>query len=126
LAMVECLTAGVKAGVDAATLIEVFQKSGIGRNLDLQIAMPATLFRGNFDPPRFAMKTAHKDMLLALEIAREANVPMRLAEVCQADMSEAIRRRWGDKDNTIFLKLQEERAEIEVRVPIDNPEAVTR
>ena len=57
LATVECLTAGVKAGVPAATLVEVFQKSGLGRNLDLQVAMPATLFRGNFEP-RFLMRTA--------------------------------------------------------------------
>jgi 3-hydroxyisobutyrate dehydrogenase-like beta-hydroxyacid dehydrogenase len=116
LAMVECLTAGVKAGVDAATLVEVFQKSGIGRNLDLQVAMPATLFHGKFQPPRFAMKTARKDMGLATELAREIQVPMRLAQICEVDMAEAIRRGWGDQDNTIFLTLQEERAGVAVRV----------
>lgn len=114
LATIECLTAGVKAGVDAATLIEVFQKSGLGRNLDLQVAMPATLFRGNFQP-RFLMKTARKDMGLATELARAVGVPMNLAEVCEQDMIEAIHRGWEDKDNTIFLTLQEERAGVEVR-----------
>ena len=115
LAMMECLTTGVKAGVDAATIIETFQKSGLGRNLDLQVAMPATLFRGNFKP-RFAMKTAHKDMKLAIELAREVNVPIRLAELCETEMAEAMGRGWGDKDNTIFLTLQEERAGVKVRV----------
>jgi len=115
LATMECLTAGVKAGVDAATLVEVFQKSGLGRNLDLQVAMPATLFRGNFEP-RFAMKTARKDMSLATEIALGVGVPMQIAELCQAEMAEAIERGWGDRDNTIFLTLQEERAGVKVRL----------
>lgn len=114
LATIECLTSGVKAGIDADTLIEVFQKSGLGRNLDLQIAMPATLFRGNFRA-RFAMKTARKDMGLATELARNVGVPMKLAEMCEADMAAAIERGWGDQDNTIFLTLQEERAGVQVR-----------
>lgn len=115
LAMMECFTAGVKAGVPPATIIETFQKSGLGRNLDLQTAMPATLFRGNFQP-RFAMKTAHKDMKLAIELARETGVPMHLAEMVEAEMAEAMSRGWGDKDNTIFLTLQEERAGVQVRI----------
>jgi 3-hydroxyisobutyrate dehydrogenase len=113
-ATMECLTAGVKAGVPADTLIEVFQKSGLGRNLDLQIAMPATLFRGNFKA-RFAMKTAHKDMGLATELSRAVGVPMKMADLCEAEMSAAIERGWGNQDNTIFLTLQEERAGVEVR-----------
>jgi 3-hydroxyisobutyrate dehydrogenase len=113
-ATMECLTAGVKAGVDAATLIEVFQKSGLGRNLDLQVAMPATLFRGNFQP-RFAMKAAHKDMALATELARDLGVPMEMAQMCEAAMADAIRRGWGEHDNTVFLTLQEERAGAQVR-----------
>jgi 3-hydroxyisobutyrate dehydrogenase len=117
LATVECLTAGVKAGVDAATLIDVFQKSGLGRNLDLQVAMPATLFRGNFEP-RFLMKTARKDMALATELARAIGVPMNVAELCERDMIEAMNRGWGERDNTIFLTLQEKRAGADVRVDV--------
>jgi len=115
LAMVECLTAGVKAGVDADRLIEVFQQSGLGRNFDLQVALPATLFRGEFQP-RFAMRMAHKDMKLATELGRACHVPMRMAEQCEKDMDEAIRRGWGPQDNAVFLTLQEERAHVEVRL----------
>ena len=86
LATVECLTVGVKAGVDAAMLIDVFQKSGLGRNLDLQVAMPATLFQGKFSPPRFAMKTARKDMGLATELR------MRLA--CRCNWRISASRKW--------------------------------
>jgi len=115
LAMMECLTVGVKAGIDAQKLVDVFQSSGLGSNLDLQVAMPATLFQGNFQP-RFAMKTAFKDMGLATELAQSTGVPARIVELCAKDMGEAIDRGWGDQDNTVFLKIQEERAGAQVRV----------
>jgi 3-hydroxyisobutyrate dehydrogenase-like beta-hydroxyacid dehydrogenase len=114
LAMMECFTVGVKAGVPAATLVEVFQKSGLGRNLDLQAAMPATLFRGNFEP-RFLMSLARKDMGLATELARQLGARMQLADYCERDMEAAMERGWGEKDNTIFLTLCEERAGVQVR-----------
>jgi 3-hydroxyisobutyrate dehydrogenase-like beta-hydroxyacid dehydrogenase len=116
LAMMECFTVGLKAGVPATTLVEVFQKSGIGRNLDLQVAMPATIFRGNFEP-RFLMSLAAKDISLATELARQVEAPMELADLCERDMAAAIQRGWADRDNTIFLTLREERTGVEVRVP---------
>jgi 3-hydroxyisobutyrate dehydrogenase len=114
LATIECLTVGVKAGVAASTLIDVFQQSGLGRNLDLNVAMPATLFRGNFEP-RFLMNTALKDMGLATELARQFDAPMPMAELCEQDMAEAVSRGWGGRDNTIFLTLREERAGAKAR-----------
>ncbi len=115
LAMVECLTAGIKAGVAPDTLIEVFQKSGLGRNHDLHVALPARLFRGNFSPPNFALRTALKDMGLASELARALEVPMAMAERCEREMRDAVARGWGDRDENIFLTLQEERAGVQVR-----------
>lgn len=115
LAMVECLTAGIKAGVAPDTLIEVFQKSGLGRNHDLHVALPARLFRGHFSPPHFALKTALKDMGLATELAEAIGVPMAIASRCQQEMREAVARGWGDHDENIFLTLQEERAGVQVR-----------
>ena len=118
LATVECLTAGVKAGLDPATLVEVFQKSGLGRNHDLNVALPARLFRGNF-APHFAMKTALKDMGLALELAHALGVPMPMAETCARDMAEVVARGLGDRDENIYLTLQEERAGVQVRTRRD-------
>ena len=115
LAMIECLTAGIKAGVDATTMIGLFQKSGIGRNHDLQVSLPATLFRGDF-AARFAMNTALKDMKLATELAAASGVSMRLAALCEAEMAEAVARGWGELDHAMFLTLQEERAGVKVRL----------
>ena len=115
LAMVECLTAGIKAGVDPATMITLFQRSGIGRNHDLQVSLPVTLFRGDF-AARFSMNTALKDMKLATDLARVAGVPMNLAALCEAEMAEAVARGWGELDHAMFLTLQEERADVKVRL----------
>ncbi len=111
LAMVECLTTGVKAGIDPNVLVRVFQESGIGRN----VALPARLLRGVFEP-RYTMATAHKDMMLAVSEADRCGVPLRLADLCREDMDEAMERGWGDQDHTIFLTLQEERAGAQVRI----------
>ena len=98
LAMVECLTLGVKAGVAPATMVEVFQKCAIGRSFDLQVRLPATLFEGDFDP-RVALEIAHKDATLAQELSLAYDVPMRVAEICREEMSEAMSRGWGKRDS---------------------------
>jgi len=42
---------------------------------------------------------------------------MRLATICEAEMAEAMARGWTDRDASIFLTLQEERAKVQVRLP---------
>ena len=114
LALIECLTTGVKAGIDASLLISLFQKSGIGRNHDLQVSLPATLFQGEFKS-RFALSTAYKDLRLALELAKSVDVQMPVGQYCLKEMAEALSRGWGDRDHSIYLTLQEERSRVGVR-----------
>jgi 3-hydroxyisobutyrate dehydrogenase len=116
LVMAECWTTGVKAGIDAATIVKVFTEAALGNQMNLKVRLPATYLRGDFDP-RFSLALARKDLGLALQLARETETPMRLAAICEAEMIEAVARGWADRDASIFLKLQEERANIEVRLP---------
>jgi hypothetical protein len=44
---------------------------------------------------------------------------MRLAAICEQELAEAIARGWADRDASIFLTLQEERAKVQVRLPPD-------
>jgi hypothetical protein len=44
---------------------------------------------------------------------------MKLAEACKAEMAEALDRGMGDRDSSIFLTLQEDRANVEVRKKVD-------
>ena len=114
-AIVECITLGIKAGVDPEKLVEMFQKSDTGSGY-MNVRLPATLFQGNFEPPRFALGLAYKDIALATELATTYEVPMDLARTCAQRMSEAMSRGWGGMDSSIFLTLQEDRAGVKIRV----------
>ena len=115
LAIAECMSAGVRAGVDPSVLIEVFQKCALGRGFQLQRRLPETVFSGDFEA-RFALRVAYKDMGLAREVGRENGVPMSLTDVTEREMGEAMSRGWGDRDSSIFMTLQEERAGVELRL----------
>jgi len=116
LVLAECWTAGVKAGIDAATIVNVFNEAALGQMMSLKVRLPATWLRGDFEP-RFSLALARKDLGLAQELARATDTPMRLGAFCEQEMIEAMARGWGDRDASIFLTLQEERANIQVRLP---------
>ena len=116
LVMAECWTVGVKAGIDAATIVHVFNEAALGHQMSLKVRLPATYLRGDFDP-RFSLALAKKDLGLALDLARSTETPMRFAALCEQELIEAIGRGWADRDASIALTLQEERARITVRLP---------
>src|SRR5215469_18082090 len=116
LVIAECWTTAVKAGLDTATIVEVFNEAALGQMMSLKVRLPATYLRGNFDP-RFSLALAHKDLGLAQELARATQTPMPLGALCEQEMAEAMGRGWADRDASIFLTLQEERAKVQVRLP---------
>jgi 3-hydroxyisobutyrate dehydrogenase len=112
----ECWTTAVKAGIDTATIVQVFNEAALGQAMSLKVRLPATWLRGDFDP-RFSLALAHKDLGLALDLARATDTPMPLAALCEQDMAKAIGRGWAERDASIVLTLQEERAKVQVRLP---------
>jgi 3-hydroxyisobutyrate dehydrogenase len=112
----ECWTTGVKAGIDPATIVRVFNEAALGQQMSLKVRLPATYLAGDFDP-RFSLALAKKDLGLAMDLARETKTPMRLASLCDQELTEAMARGWAGRDASIALTLQEERAGIEVRNP---------
>ena len=48
----------------------------------------------HYDPARFALKLAHKDVSLATQVGKEMGVPMRLANLTLEEMTEALGRGW--------------------------------
>jgi 3-hydroxyisobutyrate dehydrogenase len=114
--LAECWTTGVKAGIDAATIVRVFNEAALGQQMSLKVRLPATYLRGDFNP-RFSLALARKDLGLAMDLARETKTPMRLAALCEQELLEAVGRGWADRDASIALTLQEERAGAEVRLP---------
>ena len=59
--MAECWTAGVKAGIDAATIVKVFNEAALGQMMSLKVCLPAAYLRGDFEP-RFSLASARKDL----------------------------------------------------------------
>jgi 3-hydroxyisobutyrate dehydrogenase len=105
----EVLTMGVKAGVDPADLWEAVRDGGVGRQRCFD-NVGKSFLQSRFDPPLFELRLAFKDAQLALELAREAEVPMKLCNLVGLEMSEAMNRGWGKRDSQCYLALQQERA----------------
>jgi 3-hydroxyisobutyrate dehydrogenase len=114
--LAEIMTLGVKAGVEPEALFRAIRQGATGRARTFD-RLPDHFLSGKFDPPAFALQLAHKDMALALELARAHGVPLRMGDAAFADLDEAMRRGWGGRDSRVAMTLQEERAGVTVRVP---------
>ena len=117
-AVAEVFTMGVKAGVEPLALWSAIRQGSLGRKRTFE-RMADQFLQGKFEPPDFALALAYKDVTLATELAREIGVPMRLTTLAHAEMAEAMGRGWGAQDSRSFLKLQEERAQVDIRVPAE-------
>ena len=108
-ALAEAFTMGVKAGVDPLTLWKAVRNGVTGRRRTFD-GLADHFLPDVFDPPRFALKLAHKDVSLATQVGREMGVPMRLANLTLEEMTEALARGWEGRDSRSSMILQQERS----------------
>ncbi|HSB61517.1 MAG TPA: NAD(P)-dependent oxidoreductase, partial [Vicinamibacteria bacterium] len=97
-AVAEGFTLGVKAGVRPEALLAAVRGGSFGQGLLLSQVLPQIVFRGDFDTVRFPVRLVRKDLGLALDLAREYQVPMALAALAEQDLLAALARGWGEKD----------------------------
>ena len=114
-ALAEVFTLGVKAGVEPLAVWTAVRQGAFGRARTFD-RLADQFLPGVYEPPSFALRLAHKDVTLATELARELNVPMRLAMLTHEEMTEALNRGWGHLDSRSPMQLQEERAGVDIRV----------
>ncbi|MES2562123.1 MAG: NAD(P)-dependent oxidoreductase [Pseudomonadota bacterium] len=119
-ALAEVFTLGVKAGVDPLELWSAVRQCSLGRIRTFD-RLGKQFLQGSFEPPDFALQLAHKDVTLATELGRELGVPMRIANMTYAEMTEALGRGWAQRDSRVPMLLQEERAGVSIKVA---PEAI--
>ncbi|MEE9285662.1 MAG: NAD(P)-dependent oxidoreductase [Dehalococcoidia bacterium] len=113
----EVLTLGVKAGVRLPVLVEAISKSGMGKSPPLETWRNGQVIMDfEPDPSGFALELARKDVGLACEMGREFGVPLDLGSLVEQRMVEALNRGWGKKKAAIFRTLQEERADVALRL----------
>ncbi|HXY74137.1 MAG TPA: NAD-binding protein, partial [Dehalococcoidales bacterium] len=117
-ALAEVLTLGVKAGVEPQALWDSMRKGALGRNSVLHQRVPESVFINKYEPPKFPLVLLTKDVRLCTEVGREAGVPMPLVTLTEQILTEALNRGWGNMDNPVFFKLQEEAAGVEVRIKL--------
>ena len=115
MAIAECFTLGVKAGVKPEKLLEVIQGSSYGQLNQLKHRIPNVIFKGDFDTASFYLALMRKDVSLATELAREFDVPMAMASLAEQALIEGMARGWAGRDSSATWLLQEERAAVEVR-----------
>ena len=125
-AIAEGMTLGVKAGVEPEALWQCVRRGATGRMSFLHEAIVNTVFRGEFDPPSFALALSRKDIGLATELGREFNVPMPVANLAEQIAIQGMNRGWGDRDSSVTFLLQEEQANAQVRAPHVDPSKAAR
>jgi 3-hydroxyisobutyrate dehydrogenase-like beta-hydroxyacid dehydrogenase len=114
-ALAEIFTLGVKAGVEPLALYRALRQGATGRKRTFD-RLPEHFLPGVYDPPAFTVRLAHKDMTLALELARESGVPMRVGQIAFEELDAAMKRGWSERDCRVAMTLQEERAAVSARV----------
>jgi len=117
-ALAEIFTLGVKAGVEPLALFRALRQGATGRKRTFD-RLAEQFLPGKYDPPNFALRLAHKDLSLALELAREVDVPMQVAQLAMREFETALARGWGERDSRATMLLQEERAGVSPRVPAE-------
>jgi 3-hydroxyisobutyrate dehydrogenase len=120
--LAEVFTMGVKAGVEPLALWDAIRHGAQGRARTFDGI--ANHLQGKFDPPNFALRLAHKDVTLAVELGKEVGVPMRLANLTREELTEAMGRGWEGRDSRVAVLLQQERAGLRFEFPAEQVQEV--
>jgi len=108
----EGLILGTKAGVEPQLLLDCIRASS-GGSAGLA-TVDSTVFKGDFSPT-FTLDLACKDMDLALSLAKQMQVPMRVAPIVQQLMIEGLAHGLGQMSSGVVMTLLEHAAGLEVR-----------
>jgi len=119
MAIAEIFTLGVKAGVEPLALWHALRQGSTGRARTFARTGDQCL-QERYEAAACGLKLAHKDLSLALELAHEFDLPMKLAEATLQDFTAALERGWGERDSRSPMSLQNERAGVTIKVSAED------
>jgi 3-hydroxyisobutyrate dehydrogenase len=108
LVLAEIFALGLKAGAAPLPLWEALRSGASGRRRTFDVMIDEFL-PAHYSPPNAALSIYLKDMMLATELARDLNVPMRFAILALGEYTEAMSRGLGDWDGRVAMTLPLER-----------------
>ncbi len=108
----EGLVLCVKAGVDAAQMIEILNNSAAKSGF---ISFKAPYILSRDFSTNFSTKWMHKDIGLAIDSAEALNLPLPITSVTQQMFRAAIAMGFGEEDLCATIKVMEEWGGVEVK-----------
>ena len=111
IASCEVLVYGVKAGLDAKTMLDVINVSS-GRSFATLERIPQCVLDRSF-PVRFTTELLHKDVKMCIDEAEKLGVPMQVNPAARQFLAFALSQGDGDKDNVFPIRHIEEWAGVE-------------
>ncbi|MBE3572981.1 MAG: NAD(P)-dependent oxidoreductase [Moorella humiferrea] len=112
-AVAEALVLGIKAGLTPEVMLEIIGNSS-GQSYAFKAKVPNFILPGRFEPG-FAIDLQAKDLDLALQTARENDVPLMLGGLARQVFALARARGLGGQDIAAVIKVWEEATGAEVR-----------
>jgi len=112
-AMAEAFVLGTKAGVDPKALYEIISGAS-GHSAQIERNIPKFVFPGNFEAA-FATDLLHKDVALAVELAKDEHVRLLLGSMTQQLLEEARAAGYGAMDYSALIRPLEDLTGVKVR-----------
>ncbi len=112
VSMSEAFTLGTKAGVNPEVIMNVI-RGGSGRCWAVEDRMPQIL-KGNFEPG-FTIDLHTKDIKLAVDMAKDMNLPLYATNLVSELFKTAQVKGYGKKDNCAIIKIYEDLNNVEIR-----------
>lgn len=112
IATAEALVMGVKAGLDPAVMVEVFNASS-GRNDSTMNKVPNSILNRRFDKS-MKQRLLHKDVKLCMAEAEALGVPMWLGNSVKQVLEFAVSQGTGDEPSVALIKYLEKWADVTV------------
>jgi 3-hydroxyisobutyrate dehydrogenase-like beta-hydroxyacid dehydrogenase len=113
LSVAEAMVLGVKAGLKPDVMVQVMSGTGAGC-WQLENTFKNKVFKGDFEPG-FKVNLAHKDLGLALTLARENGVPLLVGGLARELYQLARAQGKGDQDWGAYTTVLEQLAGVEAR-----------